>query len=569
MNTPSVCRSPYQRSPQRGGWGTTPASISILLVGSGGVEMSQLGYATAKSALGRACVDAFETRAGGLPVYFERPLERPTCRSCDCPLFLVAQIYAPTDRDRSLLIFGCNSVLCNGFGADSPAMRTPGALWTVQRTQASASYKPDSATAVGATVEHPPGQPLVETDPWGAVGAWGEAEPLATPALPLATPGAMESAATAQQTPSVMPPASPLDRIHFPAFAIATFDDVEDEGEGDGGSDGDSTSSAGGAKAEDDSQRWRSYEEWRAAAGQDAEDAVGGGSRGGRGGSGGHELGLAPEGEGDSDDGVGEDEGSGAEEVAGLATGMSETLALTEAEGSRPRRRGWAASAAPGGWSAPGEGGPARSSPAAPAARRDARPQRGAAAAGAGRGSAEAGDAYEALPAETRFMLRWQSWLKHSGHPCVRYAYGLAPRWPVPPTDVLVTGAVPPCACGRARVFELQILPAILSLLSVDEYTSREPGARDVSKSPASKGEVTTVAAGGATAGGRAPPEKGGPVIGHAGGGSGRRVGGGPDSAGPRLVIGGGMDFSSVLVYSCPESCAMSSVEVAIVIPNL
>lgn len=530
--------------------------------------MSQLGYATSKSALGRASIDAFSTRAGGLPVYFERPLERPTCRSCDCPLFLVAQIYAPTDRDRSLLIFGCNSVLCNGFGSDSPALRTPGALWTVQRTQASAPYKLDSATA-----EHPPAQPLVETDPWGAVGAWGDAEPLATPALPLATPGAIESLATAQHTPSVTPPASPLDRIHFPAFAIATFDDVEDEGEGDGGSDGDSISSADGAKAEDDSQRWRSYEEWRAAAGQDAEEVIGGGRRGDRGGGGGgHELRAA---EGDSDDGIGEDDGSGAEEIAGLATGMSEALALAEADDSRRRRTNWAASAAPGSWSAPGEGRSARSSPAAPAARRDARPPRAAAAAGAGRGASEAGDAYEALPAETRFMLRWQSWLKHSGHPCVRYAYGLAPRWPVPPTDVLIAGAVPPCACGRARVFELQILPAILSVLSVDEYTSTEPGTRGVSKAPAGKGGVTTPAAGGAaseagsTAGGRAPPEKGGPVAGHAGGGGSRRVGGGPDSAGPRLVVGGGMDFSSVLVYSCPESCVVSSVEVAIVIPNL
>ena len=39
----------------------------------------------------------------------------PTCGECKRPLFLFAQVYAPTEVERSILIFGCNAVSCNAF----------------------------------------------------------------------------------------------------------------------------------------------------------------------------------------------------------------------------------------------------------------------------------------------------------------------------------------------------------------------------------------------------------------------------------------------------------------------
>ena len=72
-----------------------------------------------------------DTHIGGKPVYFTAPstngngnsntyIKRPLCTLCKKPLYLVVQLYAPTERDRSLLVYGCNNGTCytdgNKFG---------------------------------------------------------------------------------------------------------------------------------------------------------------------------------------------------------------------------------------------------------------------------------------------------------------------------------------------------------------------------------------------------------------------------------------------------------------------
>ncbi|KAF1333969.1 hypothetical protein FI667_g2305, partial [Globisporangium splendens] len=84
-------------------------------------------------------------KAGGLPAWYksdEPPQEANTltCPKCQHTLFLVAQVYAPVDTDRTLYIFGCNSVDCT---------ETPGS-WRVLRDQ---SKTVDTAVAVGGDDE--------------------------------------------------------------------------------------------------------------------------------------------------------------------------------------------------------------------------------------------------------------------------------------------------------------------------------------------------------------------------------------------------------------------------------
>lgn len=95
----------------------------------------------------------------------------------------------------------------------------------------------------------------------------------------------------------------------------------------------------------------------------------------------------------------------------------------------------------------------------------------------------------------------------------MRYAYGGTPLWcslPHPPTDSTV---VPPCpCCSTPRVFELQLMPALINY--VDE----------------------------------ALPEGG-------------------DGAGEALDLSSGFDFGVVTVWCCPNSCQESSCEIAVVQP--
>lgn len=486
-----------------------------------------LGYASRAPVGSRttSTFEAYDTRAGGLPAYFEKTQERPLCRCCGQPLYLVAQVYAPTDRDRSLLIFGCNSVPCNGFGADSPSLRTPGALWSVQRTQSAQAYAaaPEYVPAVEAPLTAAV-VPTPETDSWGAVGAWGDAPFEGAVVL---QPPSSSSVATSGYVASstVYAPASAADRCRFPAYTIKTTLEEGSDHEGedsaeDSDSEGESRDRLGGSSTADaEAQQWRSYKQWLAATGEEAE-AEGShrefdeGTEAER-----HEK------EEDSAEEEAHNEGDGSWLGVPASVGGRKSAAQQHPKVSRHK-------------------GVARKAPDA---------------------VADGADAYEAVPVGTRYMLRWQAWLRRAEHPCIRYAYGEQPRWPVPPAEVLggPGGEVPPCPCGRPRVFELQLLPAILTLLDVDEHTGSAAGAATSSERaaviPASDQSAKKSQGAGSKDRGRR---------GHGGGA--------PDSAGAakaidthgRFLPGGGMDFATVLIFSCPESCDASTSEIAVVVPN-
>ena len=75
------------------------------------------------------------SKIGGPPASFDgTTINSGKCRYCDAPLCLVAQIYAPLDFPRSVLIFGCNQTKCTHH-------KSPGA-WRVVRLQDSRDTNP-------------------------------------------------------------------------------------------------------------------------------------------------------------------------------------------------------------------------------------------------------------------------------------------------------------------------------------------------------------------------------------------------------------------------------------------
>jgi hypothetical protein len=455
-----------------------------------------------------------ESRLGGLPSFFESCLLRPRCSTCCRPLYLLVQIYAPTDRDRSLLIWACNAVSCTSFFS-----KGPGGSWVVQRTQSTHAY--DIAET---SPDVPPPAPDVPPDPWGASVAWGED---ATPAAVVSQTG------PAAHDPAPVPPSSAsstapqfeyidtsIDKFRFPACRMSSEPDAEDDGEywpqprGAGGGEDDDDSDEDDRDASDKSsaelvaaRRWREYELWSAAAG-DSSDAPG--FEGGPPAPAAPGLSpppapaLAREGGEPAATVDEEDEGSG--DDSGADAAVAAVSRPPRASNQRKNRAGASSS------------------------------ERGGSRRGAK--DVQAVDQYEATPAAVRYMLRFQAWLQRAGQPCVRYAYGLTPRWPAPPSAVLKS-RVPRCACGREREFELQLLPHLLSVLDVDNHTDAAP----TGASGGGRAAATVTAA----------PSASSPA---------------PPVSAPPVSWGGGLDFLSVLVFSCPVSCSESDTEVAIVVPN-
>jgi hypothetical protein len=113
----------------------------------------------------------------------------------------------------------------------------------------------------------------------------------------------------------------------------------------------------------------------------------------------------------------------------------------------------------------------------------------------------------------------------------MRYAYGGTPMWcthPAPETDTRSISLCP--SCRSPRVFELQIMPALINF--VEEALSLSTGR-----------------------------EEGVTVVG------GKESGKGDGGAEPRslLDLNSGFDFGVVSIWSCPNSCEACSQEVAIV----
>jgi hypothetical protein len=153
----------------------------------------------------------------------------------------------------------------------------------------------------------------------------------------------------------------------------------------------------------------------------------------------------------------------------------------------------------------------------------------GDAGGGGGGGGADGGEKYEKLPAKVRYMLRFQEALAKLPEQVVRYEWDGTPLWPVPPATVAAArgGAAgrhghpvrpPRCRCGSERRFEMQLTPSLLLGLRPEDHTTA----------------VVEGAAGG--------------------GGLGAGAGAASDAGGPPQLPGG-MDFLTVLVYSCEASC--------------
>ena len=124
------------------------------------------------------------SRIGGRPLWHD-PASAPSlnimCKSCSSneSVLMVAQIYAPTDRDRSLYVFCCNTRLCS--------LRDEG--WTIIRNQAKKPFDEErsltkdnsissEAAAPTASIESVWGEDTSQLGGGGGESAFGDLAPL-------------------------------------------------------------------------------------------------------------------------------------------------------------------------------------------------------------------------------------------------------------------------------------------------------------------------------------------------------------------------------------------------------
>ena len=121
------------------------------------------------------------------------------------------------------------------------------------------------------------------------------------------------------------------------------------------------------------------------------------------------------------------------------------------------------------------------------------------------------GEEDERLSVEDRVLLGFQDRLKRAPRQVVRYARGGIPLWSIPAESN--QWKVPACQCGAHRSFECQLLPSLLHVLEVDKYAEDTQNA----------------------------------------------------SAGIGYLLSNGMNWGSVAVYTCANSCSASSEELLVV----
>ncbi|KAL8008876.1 putative programmed cell death protein [Plasmopara halstedii] len=137
-------------------------------------------------------------------------------------------------------------------------------------------------------------------------------------------------------------------------------------------------------------------------------------------------------------------------------------------------------------------------------------------------------ESYERTPAQQRHLLRFQKRIRRCPLQCLRYDYGGEPLWPVVAPQNL---KVPPCpGCGQERFFEMQLTPTMIYFLNVDQYISTD---NVIQQQPTSLSDDSRS---------RCDAHK-------------------------ALAPFGGMDWLSLIVYSCSASCAHSHEEFVYVVP--
>lgn len=417
----------------------------------------QVGYVNDWSHPSRVSeLSAYSSFVGGVP-HNSLPLSSiPTCGACGKQLYLVLQLYAPTDRERHLLIFGCNSSACIGVPGSWAAVRTQGAKIpepAVADARPPAAGEPSSWGFGGS-----------EDAGWGAASDWEAAANDADAGTALARLTAQAATLSMSPAPADAAPAQPVhraparraprqsraddDRLQFACFAVETAygeprcDASDSESDSDEGDDGrlggrrETMTASATSRPQRVSADWqhaqRLLEEYHAREALEQNSSAG------------QEDSLAQPPSAEAGDSASDDDAAHSE--------------------GEPDQRGRA-----------GDRGVAR-----------------------GDGG---GEKYEKTPAKQRYLIRFQRRVSLIPTQVVRYVWD-APSdvlWPVPPNAR--PRAPPLCVCGAQRKLELQVLPTVLFGLKVDD----------------------------------AP--------------------------------GGGMDFLSLLVYSCETSCDSSQQEVVVALP--
>ncbi|CAM9245974.1 unnamed protein product [Ectocarpus fasciculatus] len=395
-----------------------------------------------------------KSKAGGWPAWFgEAPVKVGdlVCRLCGRCLYLVTQIYAPTHVERSLCLFGCNRAACS--------LRPEG--WRAVRTQTPQPVEPaqdgsdptavPTASAVaGATNRTPPAPPTSAVSEQ-ATGAWGASD------VSWDAPASDDDGWGAETSDW----GAGADTEGVGGIATADIDallDKQEKKQSSSTSQGDRAATAaeqrpstGGdtcsslAESAPNHSSSSSGSQQKSAAESLKSDAVAaeGGDWGGRPCFPAKTVSFVPEPWGAESSRADDKDMENRlrrykeqEEDRGLVAALDHALGLKDGGGGLSSEHGGKE----------------------------------------GKGVAGIGEKYERTPARAKAVMRFADRVARSPKQVVRYAYGGEPLWSAsdPPRE-----DIPPCACGATRVFEMQLMPALLLQLRVNDLAERETGSRE------------------------------------------------------------------------------------------
>eukprot|EP00752_Nemacystus_decipiens_P002854 g2658.t1 len=553
-----------------------------MYAGEDGDVCVELGYAGKEIAASKGN-QPDKSKAGGWPAWFGKaPVDVAdlVCRLCGRCLYLVTQIYAPTHVHRSLCVFGCNRAACS--------LRPE--AWRVIRTQESSPADPSQD-------EIDPFKPTSHNESGTAAGAAGGAGGKLLP-----TPPVLARAAAAP-----VPDAWGASEVSWDTSAPDEGDDwgVEASEWGAGnGTDG------AGDEATPDIHALLDEQEKRSSKAQENR-AAGGAPRFQGGGALNQSAPAGPQANGRID----------RQRWSAAAPG-ADASATVEVEdgGERACFPAKTVSFLPEPWESGGSRAEDKEMEERLKRYKEQEEDRGLVAAldqalglkggggggggtgngggqqGGGGGVAGIGEKYERTPARAKAVMRFADRVARSPQQVVRYAYGGLPLWSAadPPKE-----DVPPCACGATRLFEMQLMPALLLQLQVNDLAGHETppeqddanvgvlnGAHEDAKNAPGWLATPLSAAGNPSGGGVLTPPaydsvdpngatqegRGVTTTGKLENEEGDREEGGaavmmrtPSAEDRERLRTRGMDWGVVGIWSCPSSCDVSCEECVVV----